>query len=236
VDADERGIEQKLGDEIAVTHRVQTVFAHARKAQFAREEFAINAERVARERACAQRQNRNARYAIVQARAITREHPKVRQQPVREQNRLRALQVRVTGHQHVEVLLSLFDECRLEIGELRLETRDRIEDEEARVGSHLIVAAAPGVQLARDRADEFTQAAFDGGVDVFVTRLRGECAECEFLFDLCQTFQQRVAFGLADEIGARERTRVRATTANVHLVQSPVEAKRRVEVRKAIVH
>ena len=39
---------------------------------------------------------------------------------------------------------------------------------EAHVGGDLVVAAAPGVQLAADRADQFGQAPLVGRVDILV--------------------------------------------------------------------
>ncbi len=75
-----------------------------------------------------------------------------------------------------------------------MEISNCIAREEARIGCHLVVATAPGVQFAGDRANQFAQATFDGSVNIFIIRFCFKRARIEFLLDALQAIDQRIAF------------------------------------------
>ena len=65
---------------------------------------AIDRKGGSRQRARPERQYVDPRHAVGKALAVALEHIDVSQQVMREQHRLRSLQVRVPGHDHVEIL------------------------------------------------------------------------------------------------------------------------------------
>ena len=81
----------ELDDEVAVAHAVHAVLRHGREAELAREELAVDRERVPRERARAEREHRHARDELLQALQVRAERERVREQEVRPPDRLPAL-------------------------------------------------------------------------------------------------------------------------------------------------
>ena len=118
-----------------------------------------------------------------EAAVIAVEHPRVRQQVMRQPHRLRPLQMGVPRHQRVEMLARACDERlgeRLEGGRL---CRAVLADPQQRVGDHLIVATAAGVQAPTRITGDLREATLDGGVDVLVAGLKHEGARLHLRFD-----------------------------------------------------
>src|SRR5437660_6123932 len=103
--ADQRQIEEKLANKIAIAHGIETVLADLREAELARDQFAIEHDGRAGESAGAQRENVSSLRAGEDAAVVALERLDVREKIMAERNRLRSLQVRVTRHEHVLVLL-----------------------------------------------------------------------------------------------------------------------------------
>ena len=96
--SDKRERLQILENEIAIAGRVHRVGGRRSEAEFARSDGAVERKRGAGDRARSERAIVQARSAILQARRIAQNHLHVRQQPVRNQHRLGALQVRIAWH------------------------------------------------------------------------------------------------------------------------------------------
>src|SRR5690349_14899918 len=100
---------------------------------------------------------------------------------VREEHRLGALQVRVTGQVGVAGVTRALQQYLLQTGErgdLRLALAAQPEPQRER---DLVVAAAAGVQLGAGRAGDLGDAPFDRGVDVLVARDERERSRVELL-------------------------------------------------------
>ena len=67
------------------------------------------------------------------------------------------------------------------------------------VGGHLVVAAAPGVELGPDVAGELGHPPLDGGVDVLVAGLEDEAARGQLLLDLVEGGQQHRHFVVVED-------------------------------------
>src|ERR1043166_4764052 len=110
--------DRRGGDEferkIAVADAVDAVFRNAREAEQPGNIAAIDRQRRARERAGAEREDVDALQAIAHALGVALEHLGVREQMVREEHRLRALEMRVAGHDDVDMALRLPRELALE--------------------------------------------------------------------------------------------------------------------------
>jgi hypothetical protein len=97
---------------------------------------------------------------------------------VRHAHRLRALQVRVRGHERALQRLRALDEGLLHLAHGRVEARARVHGPEARGGGHLVVAAPARVQLPRRRrpharpGEHLVQQPVDERVHVLVGRGR----------------------------------------------------------------
>ena len=126
------------------------------------------------ERAGAERHHRGAVEGELEAQDVPGQHPEVGEQVVAEVDRLGALQVRVAGHRPVAVALGEVEQpLHRRTGELDRPQRVRL-DHHRHVGRHLVVARAPGVELAGERADLLAEQALDRHVDVLVGLLELE--------------------------------------------------------------
>src|SRR5690242_4415472 len=91
----------------------------------------------------------------------------MREKVVRKRDRLRSLEVRVAGHDGLDLVTRLVEQRARQIDDGRVELVEPIDREEPQVEGDLIVAAAGGVQLAGDITDELRQTQLDRGVNVF---------------------------------------------------------------------
>jgi hypothetical protein len=185
----------EFDDKVAVADAVQRILRDGRKAEVAREELTVDGKWVARERARAKWQDRDARHELLQALEVRAERKRVREQQVRPPDRLPALwvraesedanatrraahlQVRVAGHEVVALPVSALNHDADERAQACLNLLDFVHEPEPHVGRDLVVARAARVQLAAEWADDLAQAPLVRGVDVFVVRLRFELGE-----------------------------------------------------------
>jgi hypothetical protein len=89
---------------------------------------------------------------------------------VREEDRLRGLQVRVARHDHVHIRLGKVNERRLQRAELVNNRVDLITQPKAHICRDLIIAAAAGVQALARIADLGDQRRLDVRVNIFHAR------------------------------------------------------------------
>jgi hypothetical protein len=160
----------------------------------------------------------------------------VRQQVVRQRDRLCALQVRVTGEQRVGVLTraAVKRQPRPVDGGGQLDGgRPRVKLE---VGRHLVVAAARRVQPPPRLADDLGQPPFDVHVNVFERRVERPLATLELARDLIEAGHDGVGVGRRDETDRRQHARVGLATAHVVAQQAAIEGDRRVQRRCRRIH
>jgi len=95
-----------------------------------------------------ERQRSSAPRHLRQPRAVALQGPEVRQPPVRKQHRLGALHVSVAGHDQPEIRLRAGQQRALQPFDFFQQGQGVLHEPQAEVGGDLVVAAAPGVQLA----------------------------------------------------------------------------------------
>jgi hypothetical protein len=126
---------------------------------------------------------------------------------VGEHDRLGPLQVRVPRHRRLHRLGGARQERLLGAAEAGHRLRDRGLHVETLVERDLVVARAPGVELAADLAHELDEPPLHVGVNVLELRAEGERPRGQLLAHRLQTLHQRVGLRRADEPCARERPR-----------------------------
>src|SRR5262249_14283919 len=104
---------------------------------------------------------------IVQALAVPRQHFKISQTPVSEQNRLGALQMGVPGQNNLLISLGKKEKRCLRLAQETIQLIDFPPQPEAKVSCDLIVAAAARMQFATCGAKHFYQTRFDERMHVF---------------------------------------------------------------------
>ena len=216
--------------EVAVGNAVETVAADRREAEQLRREVAV--ERVGRagQRAGAERTDVHALCGVLQAADVPQEHLGVRHQVVAEGDRLRALQVRVAGHDRVGVFLRLVAEDADQLFELADEARARFAERQADVERDLIVPAARRVQPLARVADARGQLALDKGVDVLGVGVDRERAALDVCGDLFELRADLVALALRDDAAGAEHRRVRDAALDVLFIHPAVDRNRRIEI------
>ena len=103
---------------------------------------------------------------------------------VAEGDRLRHLEMGKAGHDGGGVALRLDDERPLKRLQVPLEPVDGVAHPQAKIGRHLIVARARGVQPPRRRADQLGKPRLDVEMDVLVLGAKGKVPGLDFGADL----------------------------------------------------
>src|SRR5438132_13936723 len=85
---------------------------------------------------------------------------------MREGDRLGPLEVRIPGHDRVDLFGRALGERSREVEDAGVEPRERVDREEPEVQSDLVVAASTRVQLPADLADQVSEATLDDRVNV----------------------------------------------------------------------
>ncbi len=148
---------------------------------------------------------------------------------VRQADRLRALAVRVARQQRVDVGLCLGQQCLSQIREQRYLLGGTLTEVQQRVGDHLVVAAAPGVEPPAGVADQLGQAPLDRGVDVLVALAEHERARLHLGGDPDEpVVDRRRVLGRDDPLGS-QHPGVGPRRGDVLRPQAPVDGQRRVE-------
>ncbi len=142
---------------------------------------------------------------------------------MREEHRLRALQVRVPGHVDVLGRLRALEQHPLESMHVRDDVGALAPDEQTERGRDLVVARPPGVELGARIAGELGHPPFDGGVDVLVGRRELERTVGELLLRPVECREHRGGLVGGEDVGAREPGDVRARTREVVGRETPVE-------------
>lgn len=139
-----------------------------------------------------------------------------------DRDRLRSLQVRVSRHQPPRVSLG-FD------GEHVDQTRQTggglggcIATEKSQVERHLVIARAPGVQGCARRRD-LGQPPFNGGVDVFISRVEFELRVVELPLDPAQAALDRRQLRFREQSRRGEAARVGDAAGDVVRIELEVD-------------
>ena len=145
-----------------------------------------------------------------------------------EQDRLRGLKVRVPRHQHVPVSGGLLDDGPLQVSEHAAQFFYLPQQVEPRVRRYLIVAAAPGVQLARYGPDVLAQPALDRGMNVFVAGDVLERTGLKLGPNRLQPGDDLLRLRFGQHPRPDQRPRIGLAASDVGRVQALIKANRRV--------
>ena len=226
----------QIEQEIAVGNRIERVGNHTRKAKFGSRHLTI--ERIARagKRGSTQRAVVGGIKGGLQARKVTREHPGIRQQMMRQQHGLSVLHVRVARQNHLVVLLGRIHQhmAQLKIGLHEL-LGQRL-DAQACVGRHLVVARTSGMQALTGLADATRQLTLDGHMNVFVVDVEGEVAGIDILFDSGQALGNRLLVLGADNALGRQHLGMRLRSGDILLIEMFVDRQRRAKLLRDLGH
>ena len=145
---------------------------------------------------------------------------------MRGEDRLGPLHVRVPGQDQVAMPIRRADERGLSADEQRVDPVERVPRPQSRVESHLIVAAAGGVQLAADVAEPGDQGGLDVHVDVFALEDEREVTGVDLAADLLQAADDPVALVDRQQADVFEHPGVGDRAPDVVLVQATIEGDR----------
>src|SRR5258708_2099760 len=201
--------------EIPVADGVQAVPGDAGKAEIARNRVAVDCERISGKGSGTHGTCVRTRRSMLQTNHVAREGFRMSKQKVREQDWLSVLHVRHARHRHVAIGFRLQQE-RVQQGFQGMQDLcGRINNEEAKIGSHEFVAAAAGVQLPAERTKFFDECFFDE-----VMYVLGCCPERfeRFLYLCCR-----------ENANGPQSFRPRAINSNLIRQKTAIERKRPLE-------
>ena len=217
---------QVLQHVVAVADGIQAVGAHRREAEVARQRLAVDGERGAGQGGRAQRQHVGPRVAAGEALAVALEHENVGQQVMGEDDRLRALQVRVARHRRVHRLRRSRQQRLLRAAQPGHRLGHDVLEVETLVQRDLVVARATGVELAADVPHQLDEPPLDVGVDVLQLGPEAEGAGVQLAAHRLQSLHQRVGLGGGEQAGAGQRARPRDAAGDVVGPQPLIERER----------
>ena len=191
--------------------------------------FAVDGEVRAGERRGAQGAASHAAVEVAEAREVALHHPEEGHHPVREEDRLAGLHVRVARHDHRHVGPRNRDEFRLKRPDSLLNLADRMTQIHLRGGRRLIVAASAGMETPARGTHDFGHALFDRHMDVLVLHGEDEFARADFRGDLVEAGADRFSILLADDALAGEHRCMRLRILNVERADALLERNRGVE-------
>lgn len=138
------------------------------------------------QRAGTERQNIRSCIAITETFRIALESFNLRQQIMREKNWLSTLQVRITRHDNIDMLLGEIEQRGLQRAKPCTQLRNLRFDVKTQIERDLIVPTACGVKLRTRGADSFHESSFDIHVHVFERSLPLEFPGFDLPFDRAQ--------------------------------------------------
>ena len=103
---------------------------------------------------------------------------------VREQNRLRTLQMSVAWHDNIAVFLSSLNQSLLHVEDQLLNLYSLTADKHMSIKGYLIIAAAGSMKPAASITNSIGKALLDIHMDIFKGNLKGEIALFNFLIDI----------------------------------------------------
>ena len=165
-----------------------------------------------------------------EAREVAREHGEVSKHVVREEDGLRALQMRVARHDRVGIALRRLDERTLQVGDAAEHGERLAAHIEVRVERDLVVAAARRVQPAARLADRVGQSLLDVHMDVFERDGKVEVTVLDFLQDITKPGDDGIFIRFRDDAALGEHLRVRDAARDILAVHALVEGDRRLEI------
>ena len=199
---------------------------HAAETELLGDEFAIQNDRAACQRAGTERHHVQTVAAVEQARHIAVQHLDIGQQMMRKEHGLSALKVRVTRHQRLTAALRAFDERGLHgVHEIedRFDLRAAIQ---THIRGHLVIAAACGVQFRAGGADAASQLGLDIHVHVFESGLPFELARLNVCEDAGEAVLDLFLLLRGQDAGFEQSFRVRDGARDVMRIQPPVKGHR----------
>src|SRR5690625_4080678 len=140
-----------------------------------------------------------------------------------EAQRLGNLQVRVAGHDHVDVELGEVDEYLLQLEKLLLQLQVAAPEPQPEVGRHLVVAAACRVQLPAHGPDPLGECPLDVHVDILELDAPVEVAGLDLGLDLAQASHDLVNLGFAQDALFAQHRRVSHRALDVLQAQLAVD-------------
>jgi hypothetical protein len=148
-----------------------------------------------------------------------------------QRHRLRLLQVGVSRQidPGVEGFLRTREQRSLKASEYRGDFVDFASTDQSDICCHLVVAAAPGVQLGPRRTGQFSDPPLDCRVNVLVTTTKLEGVARNLVFDLIQRAQHCVSLIGREQADVAQHSDMGTGTSDVLAKHPPIKRKRVIE-------
>jgi hypothetical protein len=139
------------------------------------------------------------------------------------ENRLRTLQMRISGENHLLMSIRRRDERFLKHLEPPIDPIERFARPELEVGRDLVIPTPRSMQLTADVADPFDQRRFDMHMDVFPFKDKRERAGLNLGPDIRQSLHNLSAFFASDQINTLEHLSVGDRTLDIVLEEPMIK-------------
>ena len=216
-----------LENKVAVACRVHRIGGWRRESEFTRRDGPIERKSGTGHRSRSQRTEIQACRAIEEAIGIAQCHLNISKQPMRYQNRLRPLQMRVARHDGFACVAPLRNQSGgpgCEPADDKLDLSAHIK---AQVRCNLLIAAAARVQFEREIADALDELKLNEVMNVFgsgmIAHLDSAGVRTEFRGNLVERCRQLDGFALGEDPCRGEGRRVRFAGGDFLIEKAPIK-------------
>ncbi len=212
---------------VAVGDRVDGVVGHAAEAEGGSNAIAVDRQAGAGDRPGAGGRPVGSTRRVGQAARVTVEHLDVREQVVRQQDRLSGLGMGVRREDRMDLVVGPIEQDRLEVVDCTDKARRLRRKPAALIRHDLLVPAPPRLQHAPElRADRLDDGRLHVHVDVLVLRAPRKRAVDQLPRDLHQGVIESIRLGLPEQLEAAKLRHVGAAGRDVMLGEGQVDLER----------
>ena len=216
-------------DEIPVGNGVHAVPGHRRKIEQTGDVTPVDGKPRSREGGRSQRHDIHPFQTVPEARLVAGEHLPKGQKIMGEKDRLRLLQVGISGQNHTAFLFRQIEETRLQRRDELQDPADLLPQVEPDIEGDLIVPAPPRVEFASHVADPLRQGLFDRHMDVLVVGTENKISRLDIGKDLAETCDDRPRLPFGNDPLPAQHPGMGDASLDVIAEEPPVEMKRRGE-------
>ncbi len=225
---------EKFQDIIAIRDRIETVSVTFRKMQFLCRFQRLRRIRRPGQRCRAQRRDVRHVKTILQPPEIARKHRKIREHMMREKHRLRPLQMRVAGQNHVLIFLGNEKERLADRRELFRDMADVAAHVHMRVHRRLVIAAPRRVKPRARIPDSLRQPLFDIHMDIFERNGKFEIPGVNPFPNVRQSLGNRAKILRRENAVRTKHLRVRQRPRDILAIHPPIKRNRRIEILRGL--
>jgi len=132
----------------------------------------------------------------------------------------------ISRHDRLGIPFGLLDQSPLQLIYIGLKQFNFIPHPQPQIGSHLVIAAASGMEFFAGFSDAFNQGCFNRHVNIFLPLVKDKTACFNLLGNFKQSFFNCAEFGPGNQSHCRQHLSMNNRAGNIMLIKTPVPGQR----------